>query len=82
MGYNLSYIGNTVARNKIAPSGARMLEVLFNIRLEEYAKKQDATVEDVVEKTIKEETTAIDYDKLYQIIYAAVYDAVKRVWSE
>ena len=83
MGYNDGYIANAINRNSITPSGAKMLDVMYGIPLSEYEKKEQAveTVEQI-EETAKEEINVIDYDKLYQIIYVAVYDAVKRAWSE
>ena len=56
-------------------SGAKLLEVLYNIKPESYKAEEK---EEIVEKAVK---TPNDYDKLYDTIYRAVLDAMVKIWG-
>ena len=78
LGMSGSYLANCAHRGKITETSAVLLERLYNIKREEYQLVQEEPV--IPAKT--PDVAALDYDKLYQTIYAAVYHAVKVVWSE
>lgn len=72
-----STLNNALARNAINKDIADALEGLCNIPLSMYK------IPDAEEETSKEEkTSGFDYDEMYKMIYSAVYEAVKKAWSE
>ena len=59
----------------------RMLEKLYDIRPDEYeVKEEPATVPTAPPPVIQ--PFELDYVRLYNIMYEAVYNAVKKAWSE
>lgn len=80
-GFEDSYFSNVCSAGKITKPASNLLHMMFNIRYEEYALNEvteEPRAEELSTLTITEETSKV----LYDIIYSAVYDAVKKAWSE
>ncbi len=72
-----STLNNAIVRNAINKDIADALEDLCNVPLSMYK------IPDAEEETSNEEkTSGLDYDAMYKMIYSAVYEAVKKAWSE
>lgn len=91
MGMNNSYVSHCIGEGSISPGSARMLEVMFGIKPEEYFwKEPEPEPEPVVEEPTAEEPAAVVmpkvdeefWERLNQTIYRAVYGALKRVYNE
>lgn len=84
------YIAMITRRGSIRPEVAKTIKQLFDIDLEEYAKKEESEAEsdilDLEDVEVKEvtapvgpaQTVTIDYNLLYQTIYTAVYHAIAK----
>lgn len=89
MGLNSCYISHCIGEGSISPGSARMIEVMFGIKPEEYFWKEPEP-EPVMEVPATEERTAVVmpelneefWERLNQTIYRAVYGALKRVYNE
>ena len=79
MGFCEAYLSQVMQRGVISKVAARALESTYNIRLVDYALKE-ATPELVAPPAPVQ--LELDYVKLRNIIYDAVYSAVKKAWSE
>lgn len=73
LGFSKNFISNFVNRGEIKKPWATLLEKSYNIRLEDYVIEEKETVV---------ANAAIDYNELYKTIRSAVYEAVKKAWSE
>lgn len=90
MGLNNCYISHCIGERSISPGSARMLEVMFGIKPEEYFwKEPEPEPEPVVEGPTTEEPAVVMpkvdeefWERLNQTIYRAVYGALKRVYNE
>lgn len=80
LGFKDGYLNDCIRRGRIGNSAVKMLEVLYNIKSETYCVIEEKKVEEKVPEVEKE--SVIDYDKLRDVIYDAVYWAVKKAWSE
>lgn len=87
MGMNNSYVSHCIGEGSISPGSARMIEVMFGIKPEEYFWKEEP--EPVVEEPAAEEPSVVMpkadeefWERLNQTIYRAVYGALKRVYNE
>ena len=78
LGYNKFFISNCVNRGQINIPGAKSLEKFFNIKPEDYAPDPEVETIEAVEE-VREIEITIDYDRLEKAIYAAVYQAIKKV---
>lgn len=65
------YLSNQANRGKMSESVARLLEVYYNIRPEDYAPDEVKPA-----SVVKQTSTEVDYDKLSNAINKAVYDAI------
>ena len=81
MGHNRNYISDVVRRRTIPKHAAVFLHRNYNIELKDYEAVRE---EKKVDKPKREERAIKDMaDKqMYQLIYSAVYHAVKKAWSE
>ena len=90
MGLNNCYISHCIGEGSISPGSARMIEVMFGIKPEEYFYKEpEPEPEPVVEEPAAEEPAVVMpkvdeefWERLNQTIYSAVYGALKRVYNE
>lgn len=81
MGHNRNYISDVVRRKTISRHAVVFLHKNYNIELKDYEAVQE---EKKADKSKREERAMKDMtDKqMYQLIYSAVYHAVKKAWSE
>ena len=81
MGHNRNYISDVVRRKTITGHAVVFLHKNYNIELKDYEAVQEEKRE---ERSKREERVLKDMtDKqMYQLIYSAVYHAVKKAWSE
>lgn len=77
IGFCESYLSQVMQRGVISRVAARVLESTYNIRLVDYELKETAPVAPPAPAQLE-----LDYVKLRNIIYEAVYSAVKKAWSE
>lgn len=86
MGLNSCYVSHCMGEGTISPGSARMLEVMFGIKPEEYFwKEPEPEPEPVVEgpaAVVMPEVNEEFWERLNQTIYRAVYGALKRVYNE
>ena len=85
IGYNDHYISQAIVRGKMSKPTAVALKNYYNIDREDYewVEKPESNPEPA--STAPDPIPAcepIDYDRLGTIIYNAVYEAVKKAWSE
>ena len=75
IGASDSYITTAARYRRMGGAYIVALEEKYGVKRELFIEEKDNQ---------REETTAgaVDWDKLYQCIYAAVYEAVKKAWSE
>ena len=79
LGYNKDYFAQVFNRGQISKVAAIALENLFDIRLEEYQATERTDMNTPAQLPSFPE---IDYEKLGQVIYESVYQAVKKAWAE
>ena len=79
MGFSKRYISNSMSRGYISASAAKLLETMYGIKPDEYEPIKSVTVDNQIDTPPLK--LDIDYDKLAQVIYDAVYTAVKRAWE-
>lgn len=79
IGFSDSYFTNVMKRGVISRAAAKALENAYNIRLADY-KLEKAAPEPVAPPAPVQ--FELDYVRLRNIIYEAVYSAVKKAWSE
>lgn len=78
MGFNHTYIGKQVNNGKMRLNTVNYLKGVYNIDPDLYTVKEETPPETIEPK---ECIVPIDYDKLYETIYNAVYMAVKKAWE-
>lgn len=81
-GFEQSYFSKACRTNKITKPAMNLLQQMFNIRYDDYKIDEPEQIE---ESEVKENPITITEDvsnALYDIIYSAVYEAVKKAWSE
>lgn len=81
IGYDPGYIRKACSIGKLNRSTVKMLQTMYHINPDYFViPEEPKEVEPVAELRVAE--PVIDYDKLKDIIYDAVYQAVKNAWSE
>ena len=81
-GFEQTYFSKSCRMNRITKPAMNLLQQMFNIRYEDYKIDEPEQIE---ETEVKENPITITEDvskALYDIIYSAVYEAVKKAWSE
>ena len=73
IGCSSAYLSNCMMRGVMSEASALLLETISGIKREEYAAEVKPPVVD------KAETAGIDYDRMYQVLYSAMYNAYKQV---
>ena len=85
LGVNSGYFSNAKYRGAIANLAVVALESRYGIMRDSYIIKEEDTAVQVVEVVKEKETDFFSEEnmqKFYQVIYSAVYEAVKKAWSE
>ena len=77
MGFNAAYLNNAMARGCIAPSGAILLEKMFDIPVSEY-QYVEPTPEPEKPAVTEAPAAAIDYIALYNTVYQAMLSALRQ----
>lgn len=81
-GFEASYFSKVCRANKITKYAAHLLDHTYNIKYDAY-KEDGVKKEEVINKSADEFTITEEVSNaLYKIIYSAVYEAVKKAWSE
>lgn len=81
LGHANTYIGNVIARGLIPSHAAILLKSLYNIDLDSYKKPEIYHQESFIEK-LQQQEPILDYDRLWKVIYTAVYEAIKKARTE
>jgi hypothetical protein len=79
-GYARNYIHNAASVGKLNETCAVLLERVYGIKREDY-KPCDKVVEPV-EPVSESKSNKFDYDKLYQTIYEATYNAYRQAFVD
>ena len=84
LGYNKSYLSHALSAGWLSMPAVKMLEAMYGIKYEDYAYKEKEKENNKQEAEVKEENmpAGLDYGVLYEVINKAVYEAVKKAWSE
>lgn len=84
-GYEGSYFSKATRENRMSKTASILLQDRYKIYPEEYEQDKEVVTAEVVtvetsktEMVISEETAKL----LHKIIYSAVYEAVKKAWTE
>lgn len=78
-GFEKSYFSKCARENKIGKPAIALLDRLYNIRLDDYDVEDETRIETInTEPVLTEEVSKV----LHDIIYSAVYEAVRRALSE
>lgn len=87
-GFEKSYFSKACRFNRISKPAINLIDRIYNIKYEDY--KIDDPIDEVVAdevKTVDNSFTITEITEgaskaLYDIIYSAVYEAVKKAWAE
>lgn len=82
IGYSANYMNNNLSRKNISHAGIVAMEKVFNLKYDDYKPIQEAPTDYAFRDVVEAPADPIDYDRLYKTIYAAVYEAMKKVWNE
>lgn len=74
LGFGVTYLTNSASRGYMRTAAIKALFAEYNINPDAYVLKESEPAE--------EKVAAVDYNELYKVIYTAVYEAVKKAWSE
>lgn len=81
IGFATSYLGNCVALGRIRKAAVHTLKSLYNIEYNDIAPNHEPEeAPKQPEKQVGE--SGIDYEKMYRMIYCAVYEAFKKALAE
>lgn len=84
-GFDATYFSKVCRSNRIRKPAAKLLEQMYNIKYEDYKIDEPEEEKSEVHEVTKETSLIITEDTknvLRDIIYSAVYEAVKKAWSE
>ena len=86
LGVNSGYFSNAKYRGSIANLAVVALESRYGIMRDSYVVKEEQETSVQVIEVMKEKDVDFfseeNMHKFYQVIYSAVYEAVKKAWSE
>ena len=82
LGHGRNYITDAYRRRRINSSSVKLLDMLYNIKPESYTATEKVDEVDCEAVEPVRESTVIDYEQLESVIFRAVYNAVKKAWSE
>lgn len=80
IGHSHGYIGTVIARQVISPSTVKLLKTLYNIDLDSYKIQKPEPIPEQLSfiDELKKSEPLIDYDRLWKVIYTAVFEAIKK----
>lgn len=81
MGYCSAYLTWAIGHNSIAKAATVLLRTMYKIDYESYKPTEDEDEEELAAST-KDNKSAIDYDKLNEVLYDAVFRAVRDALKE
>ena len=91
IGFSSNYLSAIISsEGGVPPMVSKYIEKIYGIPLDDYkwTSEEEREAEykadnmELVMSRVLENYEAIDYERLYKVIYSAVYDAVKKAWSE
>ena len=84
IGHNRNFISESMRKGRLSRSAVKGLESIYNIPPESYCITEKTEPVNEPEELPEPEpkTDPIDYHRLGRVIYNAVYQAVKKAWSE
>lgn len=86
IGYNKTHISRALRNCSMSRAATLLLQTMYNINPDSYVVKEEHKPEEVkaevVEVVHHSGLTDDDFQKLYKVIYTAVYEATKRALSE
>lgn len=86
LGYDASYLSHAVRDGLMRRSAMLLIQAMYNIDPDIYVVKEEPKAEEVkaevVEVVQHSGLTDDDLEKLYKVIYSAVYKATKRALEE
>ena len=86
IGHGRNFISESIRKGRLSNSAVKGLEAIFNINPEIYCVQEQSAepIEEPAEKESELEAISyqLDYHELGKTIYRAVYQAVKKAWSE
>lgn len=80
LGLSRHYFKNVYARSSISEQTAKSLERCYNIKPQDFAPDKPEAAN--TPKEVTEKVEPFDWQKLYNVMYEAMYNAVKKAWSE
>ena len=77
IGFSENFFVKNCKLNRLSQSHIIVIEKVLGIPFEAYKATPEPELPNV--KTVP---APLDYERLYKVIYSAVYEAVKKAWSE
>lgn len=85
LGHSRSFLngicGTSNRAAKISKSASIFLDKLYNIKYEDYAP-DGVKSKSAVPAEKEQDSPSIDYDRLYKVVYNAVYNALDRIFND
>ena len=81
IGFEDSFISNVLKSEKLNQPAAKLLKLVYNIEPAEYELCDEPEPVIESEKIVEPQVGSMDYDKLYQVVYSAVYEAIKMAFE-
>lgn len=85
IGHGRNFISESMRKGRLSNSAVKSLEAVFNIDPQTYCVTEQESEPEPEQKTTPESEAKVyqlDYHELGKTIYRAVYQAVKKAWSE
>ena len=82
IGYEASYLSKATRDGLMPKSTMLLIQAMYNIDPEIYLLKEDEPIEAHIVEVVQHGLTDEDFQKLYKVIYSAVYEATKQALNE
>lgn len=84
MGFSHKYLWNKVRLGYVHMNDVILLDKMYGIPLSEYSLEDNPILpeDDVQDASPAQDTSVLDYDRLYDTIFKAVFRAVKLAWED
>ena len=88
LGHSRKFLWQCYSQGYLTQATAVALKNVLGIELDEYKfeEPEPVKIEPVAEESVTETAVTaaieIDYDKLYNLMFTAIYSAIKKFWSE